>query len=206
MSVDPVIMYPKNFKKPSTITLTVCECGENHVGMEKIGEIAPEGYSYEELFKITKILKKSSIEYEFVCLNDLLSKGTSRIENVPHAFVLIIRDGVNFFLKKSLGPDVMTADDLLEEVSDHSVDTTFYDKRRKKVLKKLARYNNMFVEGMSQPPDIENKKGTVHDVYSTAVLDELLKSIKRILQDDDLCVIEGNYYYDTKKTYIGQHG
>ena len=32
-----------------TFTITFCECGENHVGMEQIGEKAENGYSREKL-------------------------------------------------------------------------------------------------------------------------------------------------------------
>ena len=199
-------MYPKNFKKPSTITLTFSECGENHIGMEKIGEKSPEGYTLDELTRITNLLISHDVEYKLKCLNELLPATTSRVENVDKAYVLIIRGGVNFLLDKHLGKGVMSADDLLEEIGEYSVDTKYYDTRRKKVLNKRARYNNMFVDGISQSPDIENKKGTIHDIAKTDVLKELLASLRNTIQDDELFVVEGNYYYDVKKTYIGQHG
>ena len=43
------------FTQKETITLTFGECAENHVGMEKLGEIGEEGYSFEELLKIKNL-------------------------------------------------------------------------------------------------------------------------------------------------------
>lgn len=46
-------IYPKN--QMETITLTFGDCGENHIGMQKIGAMAEKGFSLEELKDFQKL-------------------------------------------------------------------------------------------------------------------------------------------------------
>ena len=52
----------------STITLTFCECAENHVGMEKIGTVADTGYSIETLQKTSKYLDTFKIQNRLITI------------------------------------------------------------------------------------------------------------------------------------------
>jgi hypothetical protein len=54
-----------------TITITFGDCAENHVGMQKIGTIAKNGYSLENA--------KNGKETELICLNDFLDEQIEEI-------------------------------------------------------------------------------------------------------------------------------
>ena len=122
-----------------TISLTFGDAGENHLGMEMLGKLCPEGtgFTCEELKKIHQ--KYPSSEYH----------DFSR-ENID-AGVLIIRNYIN--ADKHLK--------LFEEIDIIKWDTKYFDIRRNKVLNKLARSNIVILDGIEQEPDYENKKGII---------------------------------------------
>jgi hypothetical protein len=77
---------------------------------------------------------------------------------------------------------------------------------RGKVVNKIARYNLCFDE-VGQEPDYENKKGRIIPFSDVPLLSMVRTKIGEILGDKgrDL-MVEGNYYYDISKCYIGYHG
>lgn len=169
----------------STITITFGEQVENHVGMEKIGQICDEGLSHSQLKKISSNFSNC----ELVRLDKYVE------EECDKASILIIRGGV-----EQLGIDV---DELYEEQKDLEWDTKAFMYGR--VVNKKARYNLCY-DDEARAPDYENKKGRViawDDVPSLKKLRRRL--VKKLSLDVDLKA-EGNYYYDNTKCGIGFHG
>ncbi len=163
------------------ITLTFGDVGENHVGMQKIGESLDEGISYEELRKLHK-------KWDGSVFHDLSDFGEK-------AAVLVIPE----FMRK-VG---YSKTKLFNNLCDIEWDTKYYDLRRNRVLNKHARYNLCFGEE-SQEPDYENKKGRIVS-YNEFPRLEALKDILEYEFDVEL-ICEGNKYYDVNKCGIGYHG
>lgn len=86
---------------------------------------------------------------------------------------------------------------------------------RGRVLNKHARSNICYVEDTEQSPDYLNGKGTIIDLckkkHMMAEINKL-KELNDVLSENDdkdkfqINVVEGNRYYDLKKTGIGFHG
>ena len=178
----------------STITITFGDAAENHVGMQKIGELAKHGFKVKELLKFQENFKNT----ELINLNDYLPKDTK----CGLAAVLIIRDGVNQILSKIN----KNANDLYQEQIILPIDTKYYDRRRKKVLNKNARGNLCFDE-KEQLPNYEGGKGRIIALKNVPltkyIRDELPTYFGKKAEN---LLVEGNYYYDFKKCGIGFHG
>lgn len=179
----------------STYTITFGDCAENHVGMQKIGEMANEGYSFDDLLAAKDKLEKEGAICEFVDLGDLIE------DHSYGAAILIIRNGANHILKDDQGRDK-----LLAEQRAITYDSQYYDTRRKRVLNKRARHNVCFgIE--NQEPDYENKKGRIVSFSDVPVLAELREKLGEYLPGKAVNLqAEGNYYYDVSKCFIGAHG
>ena len=182
------------------IALTWGDAGENHVGMEIIGNLQDSGtgFTYRDLQQMNNYLKeKHSLNTELVDLS---------LDTNNKANVLIIR---NFI-------ESVTQNDILNELNNCKWDNKYYDRRRKKVLNKRARYNLLFQHGISQESDFENGKGTIIDLDKLEILKNVESKLFNILQDALKnittftewvpLICEGNNYYDIKKCYIGFHG
>ena len=177
-----------------TITLTFGDCAENHVGMQKIGNIQDRGLSTADLDEICKYFESLGYKPERIRLNDYLPEGIE----ASTAEVVIIPSGVNAFV---------SSDDLMADVESLDFDTKAFMYGR--VVNKKARYNICFSD-FDQEPNYEEKKGRVVSFEKLPLLSCIRKKLGRILKTNkeklaDL-QCEGNYYYDTKKTYIGFHG
>ena len=168
-----------------TITITFGEQVENHVGMQKIGEIADEGVDIRQLRRISKTFENC----ELVKLHRHLD------EDCDPAYVLIIRNGVSQ-LK-------IDDDELFEEQKELEWDTQAYMYGR--VVNKKARYNLCYNDE-SQEPDYENKKGRVIAWKEMPLLKKLKKGIVKKMGFPKNIKAEGNYYYDIEKCGIGFHG
>jgi len=85
-----------------TITITFGDQCENYVGMEKIGEMAKEGFSVDDLRKAQVLFEASGAVCELVNLNDaLIGVDHGADEPAAAAAILIIRGGVSALLQKS---------------------------------------------------------------------------------------------------------
>lgn len=182
------------------ISITWGDAGENHVGMEMIGNLQEKGtgFTCKDLKNISKYI---SSNYE--CKTEFINL---QIKNSPEAGVLIIRNFIN--------NKIITK--LFNELTNLSWDTKYYDRRRKKVLNKIARSNLLFQLDKSQKPNYQNGKGTIIDINKLKYFKKIHKalstfikrSLKNIKTDTkwvDL-IAEANYYYDPKKCGIGYHG
>lgn len=202
-----------------TQTLTFCECAENHVGMEKIGEKADTGYSINDL---------RLFESRFKALSGSSSGNTKLIDISNYgqeAGILVIRNGVNLVLEskeESLDSSSDSSKDLANAIlKEHLKIQDLWDKKAlmgrgdaATVKNKNARHNLCFAD-RDQEPDYINGKGRIIDfkdprISYTNILREFLNNIlredhlKNPLNDPLVC--EANYYYDLRKTYIGFHG
>ncbi len=181
----------------TTITLTFGDAGENHVGMEQLGECGQigSGFTCEELRAIYDCFKDSVvINPEYYVLNDLLDQ-----KDTSPAALLVLRGFV--------------ADhaDLFREMNELEWDTKYFDVRRNRVLNKRARANLMLLEGVSRAPDYENRKGTIVDISKLPGLSELKATIEymgRLLIVNKFrgLVCEGNKYRSIRTCGIGYHG
>lgn len=93
-----------------TITITFCECAENHVGMEKIGANADCGYDLSDLIKFRKWFNKRGAETILYDLNYSIEK--LQIYPDDEAYLLVVKNGINFLLENT------SADDLFNELAD----------------------------------------------------------------------------------------
>lgn len=177
-----------NTTKNSTYTLTFGDVAENHYGMQKIGKIASKGFTLTDLLHYRSKFIKEGLETELYDLGGLLN--INQYKSIL-AYVLVIRNAIK------------NADELWDEQTKLEKDTKALMKGR--VVNKKARYNLCFgIE--NQEPDYENGKGRIialDEVYETKVLMEYIKTFGNKTQD---LVVEGNYYYDINKCYIGYHG
>lgn len=173
-----------------TFTLTFGDCAENHVGMQKIGNILTSGITYPELCNIQKEFEDDG--YECV-MNELHTLVDENIV-VEDAYLLVIKNGVNKYCNST---NLFNEHDLLKK-----------DKKalmRGKVVNKIARYN-LCISDFSQEPDYEKGKGTVIDFKDVIETTKIRTGLSLLNNKFNNLQCEGNYYYDINKTYIGFHG
>jgi hypothetical protein len=180
---------------PFTITLTFGDCGENHKGMQMIGNKVEkgEGYNLKNLNNIRKRFQKLGCEVELYCLNDELDKVN---EEINKAYVLVIRNAIQKVW--NLYPE------LVEEQKNLNYDTKAFMYGR--VVNKNARYNLCF-DDESQEPNYEEGKGRIIAFKSMKILDKIRSSFAILFgKKFKNMKCESNYYYDITKTGIGYHG
>lgn len=176
----------------STITITFCDQGENHIGNQKIGKLAESGYTYSELVNLQLQLKEQGVTSELVNLGDYLPETYSKID----AGILIIRNGASIFVK-----DV---NDIYEELKNLTWDSKalMYGK----VKNKHARHNLCFGDN-DQAANYEIGNGTIVSFNRLQCLSHIRKYLHILLGNKALNLIaEGNHYYDAKKCGIRYHG
>lgn len=179
-----------------TFSITFGDQAENNIGMQKLGNLADEGFNIKDLTNCIKAIKEKSGKYQLYCLDNNLPQN---LQKEYDAYLLVIKNGVNLFLDDKNG-----ADKMFEEQKNLP-----FDKKalmRGKVKNKRARWNSCFAEE-GQEPDIENGKGTVIAFNSAPILNKLRKTLSKYLgKKADNLYAEMNYYYDIKKCGIGFHG
>jgi hypothetical protein len=176
----------------STITITFCDQGENHVGNQKIGKLAESGYSYEELSNIQLQLKEINVTSELVNLGDFLPDQYDKID----AGILIIRNCASIFVEN--------VNDIYEELKglDWDKKALMYGQ----VRNKHARHNLCFAD-TGQKAEYELGKGTIVSFEHLKYLSHIRKYLHVLFGNKaENLIAEGNYYYDSKKCGIGPHG
>ena len=178
-----------------TITITFGECGENHVGMQKLGKRAETGFTIHELVELQSVVEGAGFKTELHHLNRLLP-ADGKHDNAEPACLLVIRNGIAVF-----GLD---ADAMFVKLKALDWDKKMWNKGR--VTNKIARYNLCFGE-FRQEPDYEKKMGRVvhfDDIPEFQVIRQCVSDA--FGEKASHFIAEGNYYYDHKKCYIGFHG
>ena len=181
------------------ITITYGDQAENHVGMQKIGKLSENGFSYQDLLNAKKNFESIGCVCELLDLRDSVEDEIIK-NNLEAAYILIIRDAVDKMLKDS----GKTANDMYDEQKILNVDKKA--KMYGRVVNKSARYNLCF-SNENQEPDYENGKGRIicfNDVPLTSYIRNRIPGL--IENNGENLQAEGNYYYNTKKCGIGYHG
>lgn len=180
----------------STTTLTFGDCGENHKGMQVIGKLSANGFSYTDLVNAKILFEAKGCKCELICLNDDLDSEHDKL--AAKAYVLIIRSGVNAILGNSDGADL-----LLSEQNKLDKDKKAFMYGR--VVNKVARYNLCF-DTTAQEPNYKEGKGRIISFQSVPILSELKSNMSNFINNSDNLIVEANYYYDITKCGIGFHG
>jgi hypothetical protein len=206
------------------ISLTMAPGGENHRGNQMIGRmpIKGGGFKYSDIDIMgEKIRKSMGDNVEVLNLNNLSGvEVINGLNNENQARVLILR---NWSSKDK-------TEQIYKECIEDKWDSKYLDpnkyrteikdgkeiKVRGKVMNKLARNNLCYVAGMNQNPDYIEGKGTIIDLNTKTTLNNEVVKLRTTLQNAlleggsdskvEINVVEGNRYYDLKKTGIGFHG
>lgn len=180
-----------------TFTLTFGDQAENHVGMQKIGSLASEGFSLSDIYRARDWFVQRGCSGMLVDLTASLPDG---IKYDGDAYVMIIQKGLDAILKETGS----NSDAFFQEQDVLEKDTKAWSRGR--VVNKTARYNLCFGEN-AQEPDYENKKGRIIPFSDVPLLSHVRSKLGEIIGDKskDL-MVEGNYYYDISKCGISFHG
>ena len=141
-----------------TITLTFGDNAESHVGMNIFGKknVNERGFNLNDLNLCKSFFENNNYECSLYNLNDLLIDDNTDSSLVDEATILVIKDGLNYFVKKNNS----TINDFYNEMKSFEWDKKYYDVRRNKVLNKHARHNICFGE-LNILPNYENKIGRI---------------------------------------------
>jgi hypothetical protein len=188
-------------KFTQTFTLTFGDQGENHKGMQKIGKMAKSGFSLADLLVSKRFFEDRGVQVEIYHLNKLLDGVDDASRPSPKdAYVLVARGGANGLLDYG-----NTADELYEEQNELEKDSKALMYGR--VVDKKARHNLCFSEE-AQEPDYENGKGRIVSYEEVPIMSNLRDNLAGAFPPGKTegMIVEGNYYYDVAKCYIGFHG
>lgn len=178
-----------------TITITLCDCAENHVGMEKIGLYANMGFSLEDLIKARTWFKNKGANAIIYDLNYPLE--SKNIYPNDEAYILIVKNGVDYLLEEG-------SDGLFDELIKLKWDSKAFMYGR--VVNKHARHNLCFGKN-NQEPAYEIGKGRIISWNNVPLLKQTKNLMVQVLGSIGKgLVAEGNYYYDVSKCGIGYHG
>lgn len=189
-----------------TYTLTFSDQAENHAGMQKIGKLADEGFTLEDLENVRKwftnkgiscelyFLDKALDKVDFGYVTDISSKNFKGDEE--QAFILVAKRGLSQLCEN--------IDQVYDEQINLEKDTKAFMYGR--VVNKKARHNLCFGE-VDQEPNYENGRGRVISFNKLPCLTQIRSNLSKVLgEKGSNLMCEGNYYYDIEKCYIGYHG
>lgn len=177
----------------SCITITLGDRGENHKGMQIIGNEEEEGYTIYDLYEIKNKFENKDVKCELYNLNKLLPDNIK----TEQSMILIIRNGVDSLSKKKNYKNKLFQE---QKSLDWDKKVFMYGK----VVNKYARFNVCY-NNISQEPDYINKKGRIVEWDSVPLLKKMRKKLGKFIQGADNLIGEGNYYYDISKTGISYH-
>jgi len=200
-----------------TITITFGDQAENHVGMQKLGQLADHGFSLEDLNRAKTAFEKLGCSCELIYLNDLLNPHLTDPPSAVEpddAYILVVRRGVDAMLSqipsraKLFKPSELKpsprSDDLFAEQIALEWDTQAFMKGR--VVNKRARYNLCYAD-QPQEPDYENKKGRLVAFDQIPLTKFIRENLSNYLGEVARNLMaEGNLYYDSSACFIGFHG
>jgi hypothetical protein len=181
----------------STTTLTFGDQAENHVGMQKIGNLCQQGLDVDDINALSRYFQERGYEVERHVLTDLLPEENRKGNE---AVTIVIRQGAAHFV------DVNA---LFEEQQ-----TLRWDQKALmygRVVNKHARHNLCYSDA-AQEADFEAGKGTIVAFSQVPLLSRLRDGISESFVEacgNQKCgnlVVEGNHYHDSRKCGIGYHG
>ena len=183
-----------------TWSLTIGNGGENHTGMEFLGNLRKKGngWTVERLIKAKNILENIfEKKVDIYNLNEICLKGIvipEKCEKPKDGYLMVVRN----FLSENIH------ENFKRELSSYKWDRKYFDTRRGKVLNKHARANVCYGK-IGRVADYENKKGTIIGFEESPLVEHLLKVVEILMNDENL-IVEGNQYDDVNKNGIGPHG
>ena len=181
----------------SVITLTFGDVGENHKGMQMIGQRVErgDGFNYADLDEIKKRAEEKGCVATIYSLNTTLDEYDAE-NDADDAYVLVIRNVIQTVFNQY--------DELCREQLSLNYDKKAFMYGR--VVNKHARYNLCF-DDTSQEPSYEEGKGRIVAYTDMPVLNKMKQYFNQLFGpkfQDMKC--ESNYYYDKNTTGIGYHG
>ena len=186
-------------KSKETMTITFGDVAENNPGMQKLGNLAKEGLTLNELLEAKAKFEGNGYVCELINIKNALISEKDKNE-APECYILVVRN----FLKDTFGDDnKVIADAIFEEQLNLT-----WDKKAKmygRVVNKSARWNLCYND-VAQEPNYEVGNGRV------IAWDQMpyLKHFKALLPmyfgvKAQGLAAEGNRYYDVNTCYIGFH-
>lgn len=186
----------------ATISITFCDQGENHAGMQKIGHLSETGYSESDMLRMKQSFESiECAKVEYYRLDNLVTD----CNEAPYASLLIVRDVISIFSK--IYPHSSDHQTLFDESK-----ALVWDQQAKmygRVVNKHARYNLCIAElDEDQEPDYLLGKGRIYRWRNPLIsnLSQFHQNLIRFINDESIKVAEMNYYYDVTKCGIGYHG
>ena len=185
----------------SAITITFGDVAENHVGMEKLGTLAPSGFTVDHLTTAAAAFDALGCATEVI---DLVAAAglepRGRYGVVEAAYVLVVRGAVDAILDWR----GHSAAAMFDELAALNVDTRALMYGR--VVNKTARYNLCFGDHDAEP-EYASGRGRVVAWRDVPLTQAVRGSLPDFLGPAaDALMGEGNYYYDVSKCGIGFHG
>ena len=177
--------------------------------MQQIGKKVAKGkgFSLKDFKNIIKKCEEKNIKTELINLNKLIEgiqtkKDKKQLKSEP-AYILILWNGLEELVKP------LTKEDMFTELNSLQWDTKKWEERFKALQDKHARHNLCF-DVKSQKADYTTKgrkKGTIISYDDVPNTKKVLDSVSELIGPKGKgLVVEGNKYYDIKKTGIGYHG
>lgn len=189
-----------NFTEKSRITITWGEVAIVAINMGELGKKAENGFVHQELRVFGDNAVREGFSGELYYINQILSEPFFS-ESKPAA-VLVIRNGINWLLRKA----GYTANDMLSEQLKLVPDKKYFEKRAKKVLNLRARDKCRFGDE-DEKPNYEENIGTTYDIKKLPVMNAMRHALEtKFGEKAHLLNAEGNYYEDiTKENGINPH-
>jgi len=181
-------------QKLQAFTLTFGDVAENHKGMEKIGQLAANGFTIEDLNNAQNYFNSLNAATRLVHLNQYLSHDVI----TDDAYILIIKNGVNILLNDDDGANKLFIE---QDNLEKDKKALMYGR----VVNKHARHNLCF-SSSSSLPDYEKGKGRIIAFDEVPLLNQLRTKFGEVISEAKHLQVEGNYYYDVTKCGIGFHG
>ena len=190
-----------------TMSITFGDRVENHVGIQMIGELASEGFTFSELISAKTKFELKGCDTELIELHTNIPISSIPNTSSPKdyiqkeglkAWILIVRDGTNVLNPKNNPTELYHEQDLLS-----------IDKKVKmcgNVVNKHARQNLCYGE-TSQEPNYESGKGCVVAFSDVPILNEIRNNMSEFIGPKaNKLQAELNKYNDVNKCGIGFHG
>ena len=189
-----------------TWSLTIGNGGENHTGMEFLGNLRKkgQGWDLDRLLYAKDVLENIfDKQVELFNLNELCLKWPEIYGNgiiIPKeqrpkdAYLMVVRGFLTDRVHKNM----------IKELGSYEWDRKYWDTRRQKVLNKLARANVCYGK-VGRKANYADGKGTIIGFDKSPLVGNLLKVVEILMRDKDL-IVEGNQYDDASKNGIGPHG
>jgi hypothetical protein len=186
----------------SATTITFGDVAENGIGMEKIGALADDGFTYLDLARAKWRFEAAGCKCELI---DLISDGRIELlgDDIESATVLVVRNAIPALI---IGAD---ADDTAAEQCGLAAAGMPPDRKaifRGEVKNKRARHNLCFAP-VSQEPNYTAGRGRIVSFNMVPCLAAIRDALPVYFGPKGANLLaEGNYYYDVSKCGIGFHG